>query len=206
MELPEKPFPEDLYVRPVIEEFKTFVQHKIEVLERFRNVEELKVYLDALDLGVKILDAVRMEAADAEPFERTEVEFTAGPVPGEEPQGAEDEEPGLETEEIDAETQEEEEKKWSLASAGEVLMGEGEEGEEGEAEDSAFGEAEDPEGGGTEETALEEGGEEATKDGPEEGDGTRGGVLADRWHEIREEDRAEGDAGGPEEGEAPGAD
>lgn len=115
MEPDEKNQPEALHIRPVLEEFKTFVQHKIEVLERFKNVEELRIYLDALELGVETIGDIQME--DREEAQRAEVEF----------EGTSTEEPsedgGVETEDLEPVDEE-----WAMPKEGEVLAGEREDG------------------------------------------------------------------------------
>ncbi|MHC4778607.1 MAG: hypothetical protein ACYTFG_08550 [Planctomycetota bacterium] len=183
----DKPESPALYVRPVVEEFKAFVQHKIEVLEKFKNVEQLKVFLDAMELGIRTIQEIQAEARD--PEELTEVEF----------HGIEESiasapslanEPGVDTEELETDGGSgEDDGEWSLAKAGEVLVGEEEGGE-------------DPERVGTEE---DEGGEDGddgndTNETKEEGEGEGGkkGVLTCKWDAISEKEEDEGE----EEGEA----
>ncbi|GEM_PF-3393641 len=133
---------ETLYVRPVVEEFKAFVQHKIDVLERFKNVEELKVYLDALELGDRTIR--ELQAEEAEQAELTEVEFKPAPEPEESPAVDEEEmeeDVGMETEDLDtAEDGEAAEKKaeeeWALPDDRDVLIGEREEEKAREREDA----------------------------------------------------------------------
>ncbi|MHC4598116.1 MAG: hypothetical protein ACYS47_03840 [Planctomycetota bacterium] len=173
----EKPDAPRLTVRPVVEEFKAFVQHKIEVLEKFRNVEQLKVFLDAMELGMQTIREIQQEAR--EPEELTEVEFQGSPaILGGAGEGE------VDTEELETEAGEEADEEWSLAKAGEVLVGEDAEEDEVAAE--------------VEETSDE--GEDADKDPEdetnetnEEGDVSPKGVLACQWEAM--------DEGGEEDGE-----
>jgi hypothetical protein len=50
----------DLFIRTPLEEFKSFARHKIETLERFREVEKLKKYVDAYELGIRKLGEARL--------------------------------------------------------------------------------------------------------------------------------------------------
>jgi hypothetical protein len=204
---------EPLTIRAVEEEFKAFVQHKIEVLERFKNVGELKVYLDALELGLRTIQELQME--ERAEMELTEVEFQAAPEVLPEPPAGVDEEPDMETEELDDSAGEAEDEEWALANDGEVLVGEGEEAEKAaeagpETEITAPGEAvfeeEGSEGEGDHDTAEEAAGGEVEPDTAEddrelrEKDGEHG-VLTRRW--MAESGEGEGEGESVEEG--PGA-
>jgi hypothetical protein len=142
-------------------------QHKIEVLEKFRNVEQLKVFLDAMELGIQTIREIQREAR--EPEELTEVEFQgAKPFPAPGPEGEVD----VDTEELETEGGEGADGEWSMANEGEVLVGEG---DEGEGEEAEVEETSD-EGGGADEDREDE-----TNETREGGDDAPNGVLTCQW-------------------------
>ena len=191
----EKPDTPHLTVRPVVEEFKAFVQHKIGVLEKFRNVEQLKVFLDAMELGIQTIREIHREAH--EPEELTEVEFQgslAFPATAPGPEAEVD----VDTEELETEGGEGAEGEWSLANAGEVLVGEGEEEEEAEVEETS-----------DEGEAADEDREDGTNETREEGDASPKGVLTCQWEALSEDEDEEDEGEEAEEsegGEAPSPD
>jgi hypothetical protein len=172
---------DSLYVRPVLEEFKAFVQHKIGVLERFKNVDELEVYLDALELGLNTIQDIQIEAK--EDIQITEVEFQGG----EDGMGT-SEEPGVETEELEG-VDDGGEEEFALANAGEVLVGEKEEGSDRET--GLAMETEEtlqPADVEQEKPLLDIGaGEDEEHDTGDPGEGEVDGVLATRFVKISEE-------------------
>ncbi|MHC5037365.1 MAG: hypothetical protein ACYTHM_08635 [Planctomycetota bacterium] len=206
------PSSESLYIRPVTEEFKTFAQHKIEFLERFKKVDQLSVYLDALELGIRTIQEIQME--DREEQELAEVEFQGAPEYLAEAPALEEEEPDIETEELEAPEGEgrDPEEEWALADEGEVLVGEREEdriasvGGDQEMPTEETGEAGEVAGSGEEE-------EKEVAESPEQegAEGEEDGVLTRRWaalaEDLREDAReegqeeVEGEVEGEEEGE-----
>jgi len=118
----EKEDTRDLYIRTPLEEFKAFSRHRIEILEKFKDVEKLKLYMDAFELGVRKLndvmapgpmavDTADLLAEEAPPFfeEETAAQETRTPdtepdeneeeTPDKEPVGNEEETPDKDAEE-----------------------------------------------------------------------------------------------------------
>ena len=92
----EKEDTRDLYIRTPLEEFKAFSRHRIEILEKFKDVEKLKLYMDAFELGVRKLNDVMapglvkagttdLLAEEAPPFFEEETAAQETQTPEEEP-------------------------------------------------------------------------------------------------------------------------
>jgi hypothetical protein len=127
----EKEDTRDLYIRTPLEEFKAFSRHRIEILEKFKDVEKLKLYMDAFELGVRKLndvmapgpvtvDTTDLLAEEAPPFFEEETAAQETRTPDEEPAGnetpykdseegcagAQSQEPDVEAQEPDSQTPE----------------------------------------------------------------------------------------------------
>ncbi|MCU0723875.1 MAG: hypothetical protein MUC63_09725, partial [Planctomycetes bacterium] len=116
----EGPPPAALVVRPVVEEFKAHAQERIAELERAKKVDALRVFLDAAELGVQVLIEAQMEAAGEGPPEAEPPAAAAPPAAAEA-----EEEPGVETEDLDSSEESEppsQPGKWSLRRDDEVLV------------------------------------------------------------------------------------
>ncbi len=62
----------DLFIRSPMEEFKAFSRHRIELLEKFKEVEKIRKYMDAFELGMTRLNEALSRSAP-----RREVEGVA---------------------------------------------------------------------------------------------------------------------------------